>query len=183
MGDFDAAFFLLAGTEFTVPRAEWRLLERETLGGLDAGEAEDESEQFTIPANVAPGSYTIVLVLDDRNRIVERTEIDNQWFFGLTVTGTTAGETAPDASALGLRVSPNPADASVEVSYTLADAGPVRLAVYDALGRAVAVVAEGQRGAGSHAGALDVSALPPGVYVARLAAPGGEASAQFTVVR
>ena len=183
VGDFDASFFLIDGNLFTVPRAEWRLLERETLGGLDAGEAEDESEQFTIPANVAPGSYTIVLVLDDRDRIVERDEIDNQWFFGLTVTGTTAGEAAPDASLLSLRVSPNPAGASVEIAYTLADAGPVRLTVYDALGRAVAVAAEGERGAGAHAEALDTSGLPPGVYVARLAAPGGASSTQFTVVR
>ena len=183
VGDFDAAFFLLAGTELTAPRAEWRLLERETLGGLESGERDSESEQFTVPANVAPGAYMLVLVLDDRNRIAERTEINNQFFMGLTVTGTTAGEPAPGASALGLRASPNPAGASVEIAYTLAEAGPVRLVVYDALGRAVAVVAEGARGAGSHAEALDASSLPPGVYAARLAAPGGASSVRFTVTR
>ena len=183
VGDFDAAFFLIAGTELTVPRAEWRLLERETLGGLESGERDSESEQFTIPANVAPGTYTLFLVLDDRNRIAERTEINNEFAMGLTVTGTTAGEPAPDVSALGLRASPNPAGASVEIAYTLAEAGPVRLAVYDALGRRVAVVSEGERGAGSHAETVDASGLPPGVYVARLAAPGGASSAQFTVVR
>ena len=183
VNDFDVGFYLIAENEFVTPRSQWRLLERETLGGLDAGEAEDEGEQVTIPANAAPGKYRIVLILDDRNRIVERRETDNQWYFGLRVVTSTAGESPPDALALGLRASPNPAGASVQVSYTLAEAGPVRLSVFDVLGRRVAVVAAGERGAGPHAEALDTSALPPGVYVARLASAAGLASVRFTVAR
>ena len=52
---------------------------------------------------------------------------------------------------------------------TLALDGParVRLAVYDALGREVAVLLDGPLGAGTHAAPFDGSALPAGVYVAR----------------
>ena len=53
------------------------------------------------------------------------------------------------------------------------------MAVYDALGREVAVLA-----AGEHEVALDGAALAPGVYVVRLTAASGAAeTARLTVVR
>ncbi len=65
---------------------------------------------------------------------------------------------------------PNPASGRATVAYELAEAGPVRVAVYDALGREVTVVADGpRRRAGTHV-ALDASRLPAGVYVVRMTA-------------
>ncbi|HEX8385515.1 MAG TPA: sialidase family protein, partial [Rubricoccaceae bacterium] len=60
-----------------------------------------------------------------------------------------AGEGGPSqAPEVGVSVRPNPAGGRVEVVVTLAEAGPVRVSVLDALGREVAVVLDGESAAG-----------------------------------
>ena len=78
---------------------------------------------------------------------------------------------------------PNPAASSTELAFTLDQAQDVRFAVYDVLGREVAVLAEGARGAGTHTATLDVRTLPSGVYVARLVAGNQSVLSRFTVAR
>ena len=92
---------------------------------------------------------------------------------------------APDAPAdyaLGA-VHPNPSRAEARVAYTLPRAGAIRLAVYDALGREVAVLADGLHGAGAHEAVLDGAALAPGVYVVVLEGEGARATAKLTILR
>ena len=68
---------------------------------------------------------------------------------------------------------PNPFGAGpTTLTYTLATGGPVRLAVYDALGREVATLVDGTRAAGRHEVTFDGIGLPSGVYTARLGAGG-----------
>lgn len=87
------------------------------------------------------------------------------------------------AEALTLAVAPNPAPSGARLTFRLPDATSVRLAVYDALGREVAVLAEGPHAAGPHEVALDAHALAPGVYLARLTAGDRSATARLTVTR
>lgn len=95
----------------------------------------------------------------------------------------TEPEAPPTAVALSAPF-PNPArSAGVTVSVDLPEAGPVRLAVYDALGREVAVALDGTLAAGRYPVALDTSGLPSGVYVVRLQAGGAVAVQRLTVVR
>ncbi len=95
-------------------------------------------------------------------------------------TGTEAG--VPQAS-LGAPL-PNPAQGVVRVPYTLGASGEARVALYDALGREVAVLASGEQGAGSHEATLDASSLAAGVYVVRMTgADGFAATRRLTVVR
>jgi hypothetical protein len=68
------------------------------------------------------------------------------------------------------------------VTYTLERPATVRLAVFDALGRRAALVAEGARPAGSHELRVDTGALAPGVYLIRLEAD-GESAARVVVRR
>jgi hypothetical protein len=71
---------------------------------------------------------------------------------------------------------PNPFNPTTELMFTLATTGPMRLAVYDLLGREVSVVAEGLAEAGRlYRITFDASRLPSGVYVARLSS-GGQSS-------
>lgn len=100
-----------------------------------------------------------------------------------TYRATTAGEADPAAAALALSVGPNPAGRSATLRFTLAAPADVRLTITDALGREVAVVAQGERAAGAHTAAVDVSRLAPGVYVARLAAGAAVATRRLSVVR
>jgi hypothetical protein len=96
----------------------------------------------------------------------------------------------PSDAALALYPpSPNPMTGAATLRYDLPTAGRVRLAVYDALGREVAVLVDGDRPAGAHEAALNASALAPGTYVVRLAAGApalhgyATASQRFTVAR
>jgi hypothetical protein len=91
----------------------------------------------------------------------------------ITVIPGTANEggVPPDAITLAQN-HPNPFVGSSAVRFTLGRAADVRLAVYDALGREVAVLAEGQRAAGEHAVELDGRGLPAGTYLYRLEVDG-----------
>jgi hypothetical protein len=79
----------------------------------------------------------------------------------------------PDTEAAMLALpAPNPTTGAVRLGLALAEAGPARLTVHDALGRRVAVVAEGALAAGPHVLAWDAAAVTSGVYVVRLEAAG-----------
>ena len=69
----------------------------------------------------------------------------------ITVSTTVAAEdeNAPAAFAL-LPNRPNPFVTSTDLAYTLGSAGPVRLTVYDALGRRVRVLFDGAQASGAH---------------------------------
>ncbi len=80
-------------------------------------------------------------------------------------------------------VSPNPLRERAEVVFALPAPSEVSLAVFDALGREVARLAEGAFEAGEHRARLDASALPAGAYVVRLQAGGVTAARGVTLVR
>ena len=77
----------------------------------------------------------------------------------------------------------NPLRSATRVRFETPTSGAVSLTVYDALGRRVAVLAEGTLAAGDHATELDASRLAPGVYVLRLQAEGAQVTRTVTVVR
>jgi endo-1,4-beta-xylanase len=67
---------------------------------------------------------------------------------------------------------PNPFNPSTVLRYTLPAAGEVRLAVYDVLGREVAVLERERKSPGSYEAKFDGSSLSSGVYLCRLTAGG-----------
>lgn len=108
------------------------------------------------------------------------------------LSGLEGGSSAPAATASAgaetpaalLRMEaarPNPAAATATVPFALTAAADVEAALYDGLGRRVAVLASGRYGAGAHALVLVGSALPAGVYVVHVTARGGSGTA--TAVR
>jgi uncharacterized delta-60 repeat protein len=78
---------------------------------------------------------------------------------------------------------PNPTHATATLEFVLSEATDVRLTLYDILGREVAVMAEGTRGAGTHTVTLDASRLVSGLYVVRLTAGSEAATRRLTIVR
>ncbi|HYE96942.1 MAG TPA: T9SS type A sorting domain-containing protein [Rubricoccaceae bacterium] len=91
-----------------------------------------------------------------------------------------AGPGSP-ASSISLVVSPNPARDAVAATLTLVRPSTVEVAVYDALGRRVALLHSGGPAAGAHAFAW--AAPAPGVYFVRVAGPGFRLARALTVVR
>ncbi|MGB3541759.1 M4 family metallopeptidase [Rubrivirga sp.] len=105
------------------------------------------------------------------------------WFvIGGTPRQGVSSETGPNAR-FDLEVAPNPIGAQARVSFSVLKAASVRVAVYDALGREVAVLEDGMISAGEHDVRLDAAALPAGVYVVRLEAGGAVEVRTITVVR
>ena len=74
---------------------------------------------------------------------------------------------------------PNPSATVARITYRTGEAGYVTLALYDALGRRVAVLDEGSREAGMHDVPIDPARLPAGLYVIRLITPEGVRTRTF----
>ncbi len=79
--------------------------------------------------------------------------------------------------------SPNPFSSSSEIAFGLPEDAPVRLAVYDLLGREVARPVEGLTSAGWHRVRLDGARLAAGVYLVRMEAGGRVLTTRITRVR
>ncbi|MBR9974280.1 MAG: S8 family serine peptidase [Bacteroidetes bacterium] len=69
---------------------------------------------------------------------------------------------------------PNPFNPTTTIRYALPEAGPVRLAVVDLLGREVARLTDGWRDAGRHELQFDAKDLPSGTYLLVLEADGAQ---------
>ena len=71
---------------------------------------------------------------------------------------------------------PNPFNPQTRIVYRVSNTGPVRLAIYDMLGRHVRTLVDGTRHAGTHAADFVADGLPSGTYVYRLETPDGQLS-------
>ncbi len=80
----------------------------------------------------------------------------------------------PDALVLGAY--PNPFVTTLTVTYALPRVAHVRLAVFDVLGREVAVLADERQAAGPQRARFEAQHLPAGVYLVRLEAGGQRAT-------
>lgn len=99
---------------------------------------------------------------------------------GGTVTDEADGATA---SELGVDVWPNPSAGPVRVRVQVPQDSPVRLSVFDPLGREVAVLVDRPLHAGIHDATFDTDRLPPGIYFARLVTPERTVTRPLTVTR
>ena len=93
----------------------------------------------------------------------------------LPESGEPGNDAASNMQVVWESIEPNPAAATVALRFTVARAGTVHLAVYDAGGRRVAALFEGVLAAGHHDlrwDGHDASGrlAPAGVYFARLVA-------------
>ena len=98
------------------------------------------------------------------------------WQSGLLNPQRVEGELQP-ISGFQLRVSPpfpNPFTNQTTIRYELPEAMRVRMTVYDALGREVAVLVDGEQQGGSYEVDFDGADLAPGTYVVRFEAAGEE---------
>ncbi len=78
---------------------------------------------------------------------------------------------------------PNPFNPVTTVAFGLPATSQVRVAVYDLLGRELAVLADGIMSGGNHEVQFDASGLPSGTYLYRLEAPGLRITRQMVLVK
>ena len=170
-------------------RLDW--LDAAGADGYELQVARDEAFQDLVFSDVADGSSAVFSGETGtaywwRARAVADGE-PSVWSvpFPFT-TGTDPGEIVdvPMAFAVGA-LFPNPAASAVRVPFTLLDDGEVRANVFDATGRLVLEVESrvAYRAGVRNTLRLDVSALPPGLYLVRLAAGAESAARRVVVVR
>ena len=97
--------------------------------------------------------------------------------------GTDTEDEADVPEASSLSVYPNPMRGAATVALTLGVASEVRVAVYDVLGREVAVLHEGPLGAGMHELRLNGRSLPSGLYLVRVVGEEWDAVQRVSIVR
>ncbi len=132
-------------------------------------------------ADVAGAPYAYKLTAIDSH--------GNESLVATLVLGGVVGVDATAGSILSFATpSPNPARSGTTLHYTLSRAGHVRLSVYDAAGRRVVVLRDGELTTGAHSEtfALRDGAgrdLPSGLYLLRLEAEGRVLTRRIAAVR
>ncbi len=114
---------------------------------------------FTIPPNIFPGLYDIVIVEPGTNR----TLIGTNKFTIERGSGVTENTSFPDIIN-AIHIFPNPSNDAASISFTMAAPSPVRLLIYDALGRTVATLCNRELGTGTQTFEWASDNVPDGSY-------------------
>ena len=89
-----------------------------------------------------------------------------------------------DPKAFALEANyPNPFNPETRIAFTLPETGPVKLVVYDVVGRKVDTLVDDVLSAGRHEVTWHVGTLPSGVYLYRITAGSYEQVRQMTVLK
>ena len=138
---------------------------------LDSRGAPAEGTSYrTDVSNVAAGPYEVR---------IQQTDVD-----GASSLSPVTTATVPLAEPLQLTATPNPARQQATITWTVAEAGPVRVEMFDVLGRRVRTLYDGPMEANTpKRHALRRGALASGLYFVRLTSKTGAATQKLTLVR
>jgi|GEM_PF-363734 len=100
----------------------------------------------------------------------------------LTPVNAVGSPEAVEDYEFGLNCSPNPFNQRLALEFTLPEAGEIKLAVYDVLGREVEALGAGSWGLGKHTVMWDAGEAGSGVYFVRLSVDGGQSSVRKVVL-
>ena len=106
----------------------------------------------------------------DPNIWPQRMQVDYVRVYSCAGVVSVESEELPESVRLDQNY-PNPFNPETTIRYALPQAGNVRLAVYDVVGREVAVLVDGVRVQGAHTEIFKTSGLPTGMYVYVLSTP------------
>ncbi len=93
------------------------------------------------------------------------------------------GVETPARPAPVLSAHPNPFNPGTSLSFTLPEAGPVVLKIYDITGREVATLTRGERAAGEHVVDWHAGGAPSGTYLACLETASGRSTRKIVLLK
>jgi len=97
---------------------------------------------------------------------------NESWRVNIEIVASTDPETVLPQEATLEQNYPNPFNPTTTIKYTIPRAGFVRLSVFNLLGQILAVVSEGNQGAGTHDVEFKSGDIPSGIYFYRIEAGG-----------
>ena len=150
---------------------EWGMITRED--GLP------HAQIYDAEVREIPGGYEIWLACASRGIGVLTV---------MNATTSVAGNGVTDGRLTLMQNSPNPFSSSTTLAYSLAAASPVRIEVFDALGRRIRTLMDGREQAGAHTlrwDGLDNRGRPvgSGVYFYRVETPASAHQRRMTLIR
>jgi hypothetical protein len=154
--------FSLSVEASTLPEG-WSVMVRDAASGRVYNLTTERFEFETDEISSAQSRFTLIVEPNTSTSIETATEL-------------------PDGIALEQNY-PNPFNPTTRISYTMPVSGTAHLAVYDLLGREVAVLVNGPVAAGSQFVNFDASALSSGVYMYRLTAGGQTLTRKMTLMK
>jgi hypothetical protein len=162
----------------------WAVTGDKDVAGYNLYRASADAERARVNSSLLTGASPFLYRDADAGNAACRYWLELVSLAGANRTfGPVAVPPAAKASAFALLPNvPNPVARATTFAFELAEGAEVRLAVYDAAGRRVALAAEGYYGPGHH----DVPfscALPPGLYLYRLEAGANVAARKMVVVK
>jgi len=120
---------------------------------------------------------------DDQFNLFDENPVEDE-VDSVDITVQAAQARVLDGSRIALGVSyPNPFNPQTTVPFSVVEASRVKLAVYDLLGREVAVLVDGTVSAGVHEVVFEAGQLPTGVYLVRLEASGVVQTHRITLMK
>ncbi|HEX9952832.1 MAG TPA: T9SS type A sorting domain-containing protein [Rubricoccaceae bacterium] len=166
--------------------SSWRLTLRDLVTGTEVDLRTANEYAFEVEPSAWAGPTNIIMSLPTPHTLVvgaDALATMNRFVLHVETNAVVANELdTPTVFALAAPA-PNPTTGAAVVSFDVPETSAVSVAVYDLLGRRVAVLAQGQVAAGRHASRLEAGALAPGVYVVRMQAGTFSATRRVTVVR
>ncbi len=124
----------------------------------------DEVNYIGLP--IPSGNITLEAIVSQFNGTIQLTARNGE---GLGLDVSTRDDEIPSGFELSQNY-PNPFNPTTNIRYTLPQAADVTLAVYDVLGRRVAMLVNQQQTAGQHTVSFDASRLASGTYIYRIQA-------------
>jgi PKD repeat protein len=149
-----------------------------TSWSWDFGDAGTDSVAAPVHVYAAEGIYDVTLI------VANACSADTLTMVAAVQTSALSAAGAPVPARFALAPAyPNPFNPSTTIVYGLARAGHARLEVFDVSGRRVAVLVDGNKGAGEHRQQWRPQGLASGVYFARLTAHGNTATQRLTLLK
>jgi hypothetical protein len=145
----------------------------------------NRNRELTVPANAPAGTYTLNAYIGEYDPVSPSIDCEDHLEFEKAAVGEGIGiekwfvdsgdmfgrESDPRIVPIGiplLETYPNPFNLTTTLSFTISEAAWVNLTVYSLTGQQIAVLSDGQHGAGSHEVIFDASDLASGIYLARI---------------
>jgi len=147
-----------------------RLTRTETMRWYFSGTFAGSENSTSVEYLSQDGTHLVVRQSDSgySEGVAPVTSISSTVRLGPTAAG--AGPGALPVEAALRQNYPNPFNPSTTITFSLPEAGPVKLEVFDLLGRRVGLVVDGVMPPGTHAVPFDAADLAGGMYLCRLRA-------------